>query len=531
MSADDYLVSIEEVQETLDAIRTGNVDAVIVHGPQGLQLFRLEGPDQPFRAFVENIQEGAITLLADGTIAYANTFFADLVGKPVKEVIGVPLARFVEPESRASLENLVREGLRGKVKGELRLAIDGGVIPIQLTLGKLTAESCCCVVVDLRAHHKAEEADMARRAAVEATRAKDQFLAVLSHELRSPLNTVLGWAQILSSDTTLNATAKRAADAILRGARTQASLINDLLDISRIIAGKMNLEMGQLDLGGLVEAQLASFEPLVADRQITLNRSLCAGDTAVYGDAVRLQQILTNLLTNALKFTEKGGSVDVTLESDEESLRLTVKDTGIGMSADLAARVFDVFHQGGSSERRKGGLGLGLAIARQLAEAHGGTLTVASEGEGKGTAFTLTLARSKTLKTHSDRFVPQGELAGLSVLVVDDDADTLDLTRTMLERAGAMTIAASNAEEALDVIGKNTFDLVVSDIGLPRQDGLSLMREIRASGNDVPAVAVTGFAGLYDARAVVSAGFQKHLAKPVDATALVRAAAEITQKS
>lgn len=528
-SPKDDWESLEHAREALDAIRSGNVDAVVVNGPQGPQLFRLEGPEQPFRAFIERIQEGALTMRNDGTILYANAFFANLVHGDPDELVGAPLSKFVVPEYRATMEWLVRQGAKAAVKGEVCVQTRSGIVPVQLTLSPLTSDSCCGVIVDLRERHKAEQAEMARLAAVEAARAKDQFLAVLSHELRSPLNTILGWAQILSGDPALNAQSRRAADAIMRSAHTQSSLINDLLDISRIIVGKLNLEMAELDFGCLVEAQLVGMEPLVAERQVTLCRALANVDTEVYGDATRLQQIFTNLFNNALKFTGSGGRVEVHLDSDDEWVRLTVSDTGIGMSAELLARIFDVFHQGGSVDGRKGGLGLGLAIARQLAEAHGGTLTAASAGEGGGSSFTLRLPHAKRLRSHVDAFAPDGELVGLRVLIVDDDPDTVELTKAMLERAGAMTMTACNAASALDALSRDAFDLVVSDIGLPQQDGLALMREVRARGNAVPAVAVTGFAGLFDARLVAAAGFQRHLPKPVDASALVRAAAEVTK--
>jgi PAS domain S-box-containing protein len=524
--------SLDEARQTLDAISQGHVDAVVVHGPQGPQLFRLEGPEQPFRTFVERMQEGALTLSRDGTILYANSFFGKLVARPLEAVIGAPLSRFVAPGYASTLAELVRQGIEGTVKGECRLEVNGATLPVQLTLGPLNQESCCVVLFDLRERELAEEAYAARAVAEESTRAKDRFLAVLSHELRSPLNTMLGWAQILTADASLDGKARRAAEAILRGARTQAQLIGDLLDISRIVAGKLDLEKEQLDFTALAEGAIAGVEPLANERHVTLAKELAATDAAVYGDETRLQQILANLLNNALKYTEPGGHIAVSLVTDEDHVTLCVADSGIGMSRELVAHVFEVFHQGGPLERRQGGLGLGLAIAKQLADAHGGTLEAMSAGEGKGSTFVLRLPRAKRSNDAHGAFSPAGELTGVRALVVDDDPDALGLTRYVLERAGATAVTASSAAAALVELAKGEIDLVISDLGLPDQDGLALMREIRARGHDgakLPAMAVTGYAGSYEQRLVFAAGYQKMLAKPVDATALVRAAAELTR--
>ena len=529
--------SPEEVRETLEAISSGNVDAVVVDGPHGPQVFHLEGPDQPFRTFVERMQEGVLTLGADGTILYANTYFMHLLGLALTDVIGSPLARFVPSRYHSTLAAFVRDGLATTVKGAFRLESQAGDIPVQMTLSPLLGGSqptVCVVVFDLREREQVEEAHAARVAAEEANKAKDQFLAVLSHELRSPLNTILGWAQILLGDPSLGEGGRRAVQTIERNARTQAGLIADLLDISRIIAGKLNLEMSHVELTALTESSLSAARPLFVEKGIELRQRIME-DADVYGDPTRLQQILTNLLNNALKFTEPGGVIDVALTEDDSWIVLTVADTGIGMTQELLSRVFEIFQQGGNPQRRNGGLGLGLAIAKQLAEAHGGTLSAASDGEGRGSVFTLHLPRArKSIRVSPTNFQPRGELEGLHALLVDDDRDNLDLTRYMLESAGCLVSTAESAETALAALEKGDFGLVVSDIGLPDQDGLELMREIRARGygsDRLPAIALTGYAGLHDARLVTAAGYQRHLAKPVDIPGLLRAAAELGRKT
>lgn len=526
----------DEVRETLEAISAGEVDAVVVHGPRGPQVYRLEGPDQPFRTFVERMQEGALTVGGDGTILYANSYFADLVGFGADELVGKMLTDFVAPQYRSTVVHLVEQGLDGKMKGHCVLEGGSGGISVQLTLSPLvggTQPSCCVVVFDLREREAAEEAHAARLAAEQANLAKDQFLAVLSHELRSPLNAILGWAQILAADTSLGEDARRAAQTIERNSRTQAQLIGDLLDISRIIAGKLNLEMGSHEFDALVEAVVSGARPLADDRGVKLSLRT-EGSIPIYGDATRVQQIIMNLLSNALKFTERGGEVIVSLSGTGESAELSVRDTGVGMDKTLLDRAFQIFHQGGSTRRRQGGLGLGLAIARELAEAHGGSLAAVSEGEGRGSTFTLRLPRAATTARRlQHELSPRGELDGVLALVVDDEDDNLELTRYFLERSGCAVVTASSAEEALNALESHHFGLIVSDIGLPIQDGLDLMREVRARGHSaesLPAIALTGYAGHHDARLVAAAGYQKHLSKPVDAALLLKSALELGRR-
>jgi PAS domain S-box-containing protein len=527
----------DDARETLDAITSGSVDAVVVHGPRGPQVFRLEGPDQPFRTFVERMQEGALTLSADGNILYANEYFAQLLGVPLDALLEAPLSRFVPSRYHSTLGALIREGVMNTIKGQFQLESRLGPIPVQLTLSPLdggSEPSCCGVMFDLRQRQHAEEAHAARIAAEQASAAKDQFLAVISHELRSPLNAILGWSQILLKDQTLGPSPRRAVQTIERNARTQAELIGDLLDISRIIAGKLNLELSQLELSGLVQAALAAARPLLEQKNLTLHQHLTE-DADVYGDPTRLQQIVTNLLNNALKFTDSGGRIEVTLEQEGMFVALRVADSGVGMSPELVERVFDVFHQGGTVQRRKGGLGLGLAIAKQLAEVHGGTLRAESAGEGLGSTFTLRLPRaSKSVRPAELEYQEHCELAGLTALVVDDVKDNLDLARYLLESAGCQVVTASSAEEALALLATQPFGLIVSDIGLPDQDGLDLMREIRARGFDaarLPAIALTGFASIHESQLISAAGYQKHIAKPLDASVLLTAAAELGKKA
>lgn len=526
----------EDAHQTLDAIAAGNVDGVVVNGPRGPRVYRLEGPDEPFRTFVERMQEGALTLSSDGVILYANSFLVALLERDTQEVIGEKLASFVPSRYHATLEQLIHQGLTGTAKAELRLEVGSGGVPVQLTLSPFDGSDvpvCCGVVFDLAERERTEEAHAAQAAAEQANAAKDRFLAALSHELRSPLNTILGWAQILGSDHGLNERQARAVETIERSARTQAQLIADLLDISRIIAGKLELERSKLDFASIVESVLSAVGPAVEQKHLTVTvRS--REDTDVFGDPTRLQQIVTNLLNNAIKFTEPGGNIEVTTEHEDGFVVLTVADSGIGMSKELLGRVFDVFHQGETTKSRQGGLGLGLAIAKQLAEAHGGTITANSDGEERGSVFTLRLPRtSKSSRPPRPEFAPDGELSGVRALVVDDDADNLELSRHLLVAAGAEVTTVDGAERALAELAPGRFGLIVADIGLRDQDGLALMREIRARGygpEELPAMTLTGYAGVRDARLVDAAGYQRHLTKPVDAALFVKTAAEIARR-
>ena len=307
VEVEDLRRRLDEALHTLDAIQNGSVDAVVVNGPKGAQIFSLESPDHPFRTFVEGMREGALTLGRDGTILYANAFFSELVGRPVGDVAGAGFESFVVSSQRGAVAGIVEQGISNTVKHTLRLDTASGGVPVQITLSPLSQgefPTCCAVVVDLREREQTERARAAREAAEEANAAKDRFLAVLGHELRSPLNTVLGWAQILGGRTDLDATVQKAVKTIERNARAQAQLISDLLDVSRIIAGKLHFEFEVVDLKTIVSNAVAASK-LTLDKQVNIVHRSTESDAYVLGDTTRLQQVVTNLLNNAVKFTER----------------------------------------------------------------------------------------------------------------------------------------------------------------------------------------------------------------------------------
>jgi len=382
-------------------------------------------------------------------------------------------------------------------------------------------------------------AEAARAEAEMANRAKDEFLGVVSHELRTPLNAVLGWAQILRQNQRVNdaAFAKKGLEVIERNARAQAKLVDDILDVSRIVSGKLRIELRPMDLASAVRAAIEVICPVAEARGVMLRMSI-EEDVPVSGDPDRLQQVVWNLLSNAVSFTPKGGSVEVLLERGSQGARLVVRDSGRGIEPAFLPYVFERFRQADSSAtRRHGGLGLGLAIVRDLVELHGGRVFAESEGLDKGAAFTVELPlRAPTLELRSSAVPrPQQEsepmatvaprrLDRLKILVVDDDPDARELLATMLGGEGAEVVAAASAAEAFDIVSHLEPHVIVSDIGMPLEDGCAFLRRLRASGApcaQTPALALTAYAGPSDVERALHAGFQAHLPKPVEPEALV----------
>jgi signal transduction histidine kinase len=380
-----------------------------------------------------------------------------------------------------------------------------------------------------------------------ASQIKDEFLATLSHELRTPLNAMLGWARILQSSNLDKDTAKHAVETIYRNARVQAQLIDDLLDVSRIISGKLHLEPQPLEVAPAIQAAIDVVQPAASAKGIDLEMSIDRGPGRVSADPDRLQQVLWNLLHNAVKFTPAGGSVQISVERIDSSVRIAVRDTGQGIEPEFLPNVFDRFRQADSSTTRlHGGLGLGLGIVRSLVELHGGSVAATSDGTGRGSTFTVTLphltdqetgryrtggmppqsSRKEDLRTE-----PSPALTGLRLLVVDDEPDGRELVVVMLKRCGAEVTAVASAAEALDTIGQWRPDVLISDIEMPGEDGYALINKIRSSelkGARLPAVALTAHARDEDRARALDAGYQAHVAKPVSLADLATAIGKVT---
>ncbi len=376
----------------------------------------------------------------------------------------------------------------------------------------------------------------ARADAEEANRAKDQFLATLSHELRTPLNAMLGWATLLRSGQLDTPTQARALEAIERNVRLQTKLINDLLDVSRIVTGKLSIERQPVELAPVVEAAVEAVRPTAAARSILLEVSMDRATGRVFGDAARLQQIVANLVSNAVKFTDARGRVRVRLERRGERVELRVSDTGKGIAPELLPRIFERFHQAESaSTRSHGGLGLGLAIVRQLVALHGGRVSAESPGVGQGSTFTVELPAAGAEGAGPpgggpDRGADWPSLAGLRVLAVDDDADARHVVSVVLETCGAKAAVVASVAEALDALGRAEFDVLVADLAMPGQDGYELISQVRArerSNPRIPAVALTAFARREDAARALATGYDAHLAKPVEPRRLAETVAAL----
>jgi signal transduction histidine kinase/CheY-like chemotaxis protein len=382
----------------------------------------------------------------------------------------------------------------------------------------------------------------ARSEAERAARLKDDFVSTLSHELRTPLNAILGWVGVLRLDHQPETLAK-AIDVIDRNARRQSQMIDDLLDVGRIISGKLRLDVQQVNLASVVEEAVTSARPAADAKGVRLVQVLGSAGT-IQGDPGRLQQVVWNLVSNAIKFTPRGGQVHVTLRKVDSHVDVEVRDTGVGIRPELLPHVFQRFRQGdASSTKRQGGLGLGLAIVKNLVEMHGGSVEAASDGEGAGSVFTLRLPlasaharsdpRSDTLELMPAGFAAL--LAGVQVLVLDDEPDAREIVQRLLEDSGATVVTTGTAEDALSRLSQGLVpDVIVSDIGMPDQDGYEFMQRVRRLGgpvSSVPAAALTALARLEDRKRALMAGYQSHLAKPVDPTELVATVASMTGRT
>nr|WP_325170111.1 response regulator [Noviherbaspirillum pedocola] len=386
------------------------------------------------------------------------------------------------------------------------------------------------------ARHVAELLERERHARNEAVRAshlKDEFLATVSHELRTPLSAILGWAHLLQMGRLTRQQEKEAFAVIERSARAQAKLIDDILDVSRIVSGTLRVDLGPIDLLSSLRSALDAARPLAAAKTISLTSVLDPAPPPVRGDAPRLEQVVLNLLTNAIKFTPQGGLVQLGLDRHGSSVRISVQDNGEGIAAGMLPHVFDRFWQGESGPtRRHGGLGIGLSVVKSLVEIHGGTVAATSAGPGQGASFTVLLPvavmREQDVAGFERRAEAQArhhELRGIRVLAVDDDPDTAAIMSRVLSAYGAQVDTARNADEALALLtAADRFDVLLSDIGMPGQDGYGLIarvRELPRPQGDIPAASVTAFARGRDRERALMAGFDAHLTKPVEPGELI----------
>lgn len=504
----------------------------------------LQASEAKFRRLAESNVIGFVFWDVSGKITDANDAFLQMVGYTQEDLLAgkVRWDNMTPPEYHHLDERAIEEmkkfgGAYSPFEKEY-ICKDGSRVPILLggTFLDESHDQGVSFVLDLTGRKKLE--NQLRQQAeelVQANRVKDEFLAVLSHELRSPLNPILGWAKLLRTRKLSEATTTRAIETIERNAQVQTQLIEDLLDVSRIMQGKITLNVCPVNLASTVEAAMETVRLAAEAKSIKIQSLIDSSIGLVSGDPNRLQQVVWNLLSNAIKFTPTGGRVSILLERDDFYAQIQVSDTGKGIGAEFLPYVFDYFRQADASTTRKyGGLGLGLAIVRHLVELHGGTVSATSPGEGLGATFTVKLPLLKgelgRKKDESDNSLhPSSSLAnpsldGLKVLVVDDDADSREFITVVLERCKADVTPVASASEAIQALDNYKPDVLVSDIGMPGEDGYMLMRKVRArspeQGGTIPAAALTAYARAEDRTQAISAGFQIHLPKPVDPSEL-----------
>ncbi len=508
---------------------------------------------------LSSIGDAVITTDTNGAVTFLNPVAESLNGWKREEAQGRSLREvfnIVNEQTRETVENpalrAMREGLIVGPSNHTVLIgkdgtetpIDDSGAPIKGAEGKIIG--AVLIFRDITERKLAEKERSkflaseraAREKAEAASRSKDEFVAMVSHEIRSPLNSILGWAQMLRRGEFDQAETERAVEIIERSAKAQSQLIEDLLDISRVVTGKLTLNVRSVELAQIIEAAMDSIRPAADAKFIQLRAQLGPRGATVSGDPNRLQQVVWNLLSNAVKFTPLHGRVEVSLERIDSHLQITVSDSGVGIDPEFLPFVFDRFSQANtSSERKYGGLGLGLSIVRHLVELHGGTVRADSPGEGQGATFTVTLPvkavreemseleRAPLSAESADSTYDAIRLDGLRVIIVDDEAETRDLLTAMLTRRGAEVKACASAAEALEEIEQWRPTVLVSDIGMPDEDGYALIRKLRALGPErggvVPAVALTAYARSEDRMRAMASGFQMHVPKPIEAGELV----------
>ena len=488
----------------------------------GLPVIVLTGSDDEALA-VNAVREGAQDYLVKGRID------GDVLAQAIRYAIE---------------RKRVQESLR-LVNDELERRVEERTAELRDSNTRLQSEIAERTLAQQRAADLLAREQEARRMVESANRSKDEFLAILSHELRTPLNAILGWSEILRTGEPDHAEVREGIEVIERNARSQARLVEDVLEVSRIICGKVRLQVGMVKIPTVIDAALTSARPAAAAKGVALRQETGAPLAAIQGDPDRLQQVIWNLLSNAIKFTPRGGTVTIRARQGHDHMVIEVADTGIGIKEDFLPFVFDRFRQyDGSVTRAHGGLGLGLSITRHLVEMHGGGVSVSSEGDAKGAIFTVSLPMAgpkdllpEPLPTGGRPDRPEsGPQAVLSlhncrVLVVDDEADSRRVLVRHLRRAQAEVREAESVAAALEVLGEWTANVLISDIAMPGEDGYSLLRKLRAQGNErlraLPAVALTAFVRAEDRAQALAAGFQLHLPKPFEPAALLQAVASL----
>jgi PAS domain S-box-containing protein len=513
---------------------------------------QLHESEAQYRALAEAIPQLVWVTTSDGQNEYVNQRFCDFVGLAPSQLLNLDWVSIVHPDDRdRSRERWLTSVKSGdfyeieyrfrRFDGTYRWFLGQGV-PFRDKQGQVVKWFGTCTDIDLQKQHEAEsmrliaEQQAAREAAERANRIKDELLAVVSHELRTPLNPILGWSKLLRMGKLTPERAAEALSTIERNAQQQAQLIDDLLDVSRILRNKLVLTVEPVDLARIVTNALETIQLAAEAKSIHVEASLAVHIGTIRGDAGRLQQIVGNLLSNAVKFTPEGGRIQVQLTQVGRYTQLQVIDTGKGIASEFLPHLFEAFRQEDNTTTRQfGGLGLGLAIVQELVELHGGTVTADSPGVGQGATFTVRFPIASPQLTDSAPTLPNhqdGDLSGVRILVVDDIPDSREFVAFVLQQAGAIVTTASSAQAGLDQISEVNPDVIITDIGMPEINGYEFLQRIRQDfTRSAPAIALTAYATENDQQQALESGFDQHLAKPIDPAALIEAVLVLVHSS
>jgi PAS domain S-box-containing protein len=553
---------LEEAHETLRALKFGEVDALVVTDPEGEKIVTLLGAEKLARSIFEQSAEAIVVCDVDGTILKASEAAHEMCGtNPLLQSFNkifnlIPL----NDSERATRFNL-SDVLAGQtVKGIHAdyVSYCGRAWTLQVSAAPLRTsaeevQGCVVMLTDITAQKKCEreQAEIlmrereARQQLELANRMKDEFLGVVSHELRTPLMAILGWAKMLESGKLPPDKVQTGIRTIERNAQAQTRMVEELLDISRIVSGKLHLDISLVDMALVVYHVIEAVRPAAEAKNIKIDFQHDNTSLVVNGDPHRLQQVIWNLAVNAVKFTRKGGRIQFTASRKNSDIEICVSDNGPGISPEFLPHVFERFKQADTSlSRHNSGMGLGLAIVRHIMELHGGTVSAYSEGLGKGAAFTVRMSAAPLAKTglppvadtpHAPKVkIPEAEsLRGCKVLVVDDDTDARNFLAELVQQFGGQAFPAQSADEALQILKRERPNVLLSDIGLPGTNGFELMRQIRKSSifPNIPAIALTAHVKVDDALDAIASGFNLHLAKPIDPITLVNTLTALYQRS
>jgi signal transduction histidine kinase/CheY-like chemotaxis protein len=509
-----------EAEEMLRAIRYGEIDALVVEGSGGSKVYTLHSTDEPYRHLVEQMQEGAVVLTRRGDVLYTNARFAALVGEPIESVIGSHFDRFVDADDRQNFEDLLSVGsgrcgvsLIGPGAGDFEVSLS-------LTAAAATSEGRLnLIVTDLR---ELLEATRSRERAERLNRTKDDFLAMLAHEVRNPLGAINAALGVLDSGRATDDVALRARGVIARQVGHISRMLSDLLDVERVVSGKIRLHREPLDLAKAVQRAV---ESVAGNPRFNRDIDLRTVPVWISADSLRIEQVLTNILTNAIKYTARGGQIRVTLDADGRDAVLVVEDTGAGISAELLPFIFDLYVQSDRTlDRAQDGLGIGLTLVRRLVEAHDGTVDASSDGEGLGSRFTVRLRAIPSAETSPTAPFLERRAKPRRVLLIEDSDEAREMLRITLELAGHVVHDAPDGERGLKLLDVVRPDVGIIDINLPVMDGYEVARRIREEpqGRDMLLLAMTGYDAPDAARHARKHGFDYHLVKPVDPDLLAR---------